>query len=353
EPVLRLPRPQPAAAHPRSQPELRASPPDLRASAHSRGRAGEATVHMPMRTPTLLDAPGMARPALRSTSQPVVHTLPAQRGGPTSYEQAAPSFDHYAQHTPSLGELAIDDPDLVLLTRGKRPLGRILAVLVALVLATLVSLYFFVVRPRQHDAELARVRSSALSAVPATDSMEERADSSEGSTAAASMRALLERAAAAQDTPKPLANVPVVTPLEPAVASLEPAARESAAREPAATAQALSPAQADQPVERAHRSHRAHHRRQELKARSDESTRAADAENETEAEVARAPSAAARPRAVEKPEPVKAPAVIVPRPVAAPKPTANEQDLDLDSLLNKAVKSSNGVAAQEDPILGL
>ncbi|MDB4975390.1 MAG: hypothetical protein JWN48_3731, partial [Myxococcaceae bacterium] len=42
EPVLRLPRPQPAAAHPRSQPELRASPPDLRASAHSRGRAGEA-----------------------------------------------------------------------------------------------------------------------------------------------------------------------------------------------------------------------------------------------------------------------------------------------------------------------
>jgi len=40
-------------------------------------------------------------------------------------------------------------------------------------------------------------------------------------------------------------------------------------------------------------------------------------------------------------------------PAAEPAPSANERDLDLDSLVHKAIKGSNGVSAADDPLLGL
>ncbi|MDB4987273.1 MAG: hypothetical protein JWN04_2451 [Myxococcaceae bacterium] len=319
-PLVRLPRP--SLARP-AEAALR------QASTSQPGSPRHAP--QPVRTATLLGAPALARPTL---PPPLTRNQSAPRVRPNDYELAQ-SYNP-DQRTPMTGELALDDPDLLLMTRGKFPISRVLSICLALALAALACTYWFVVRPRQHAADLARVRSAALA--PSTNARAAKDDDQEAAQAAAKMRAFLERTAAGATEPKPL--VDATSANRPTVTSLEPAAAPVAALPP----QIVVPTedyQADKPAERAHRSHSHARHHRATRARSERGGQ----ETLVASEPVQEPSAPAQK--------LEQKAAARPQAPAAAAPTRNEQDLDLDQLLHRAVKSSNGVNAQEDPILGL
>jgi len=311
---MRLPRPQPM------QPQVTYQQP------------GHNLVH----TPTLL---GQPRPMSRHTPQQAipVRSLPMRPVGPTGYAQPA-QYEYYAPEAQGFTEIADDDPDLQLLTGRRFSIGRVLTALIVISALVAAGLYFFVVRPRQHDADLARVESAAIHPGPVSDLP---APDVQAEESAARLRALLE-----SDGVK-------VRPAEPKPADVVPPAGAASADEPAPRTalpaeQAIAPV-ADEAEKVARVHHHAHaHRHRAEKARADESEQDVEARGAREPKQEEAPSKAAPS---DKRDVEAKPARVKPEP-AVPQ-NRNERDLDLDSLLNKATKSSNGVNAQEDPILGL
>jgi hypothetical protein len=129
----------------------------------------------------------------------------------------------------------------------------------------------------------------------------------------------------------PLATVPTVTSLTPVSAS-----------------DASSSVRADKPSREPRRREHASRRVRDSSA----------SEPKPEAERAPKPALGANPRAGAEQPPAAAapskPVVSAPKPVAAPPKSQNSEDLDLDELVEKALRGGKGnVAASDDPILGL
>ena len=311
---------------------------------------GEPSVRLPrvqtspgygqMRTRTL---PGV----YGSQSQDGVRTMPPPRPGSSSVGYSRP--------------LMADDPDLLLLTRPKRPLVRMLVVGLLIACAVAGGAYYFT--DEAHDFSLPGLTPST----PSSTSTPPRPGSTTVDPAA--QRALQPSVSA--PTPAvpsavaPGVVAPIVTPIPVPVTAVPSVAEHKSSRERV---------EADAPSTRVHRSHHSRHHRSSADATSSRGSlvREVDASASKAGAAAPASKAAAepaQPKATGKlaePAPPKATAKVAAPPVEqketvklklppvkAPTKPQTEEDLDLDMLVKKALKSSNGVSAQEDPILGL
>jgi hypothetical protein len=280
--------------------------------AHHLGKQSQASLPPMLRlapsavTPTNLRAPEYARqPQLRQTLPMVQYDSPAAFAA--SYVPGS-----YAQSTSPA--LALDDPDLLALTR-KPSLARFAWIAAAALGLAAVGGYFLVLKPEQ-ERQAGAERARSLRAAQARTNQAAKPDDALADRMA---RYLEER------EQERVAIAPVVTPLEaPAPA---PVAEQASAPEEA----------------KAERSHRHHHRHH---ARRDEAPAKVEAKLKVEAK----PEPKAEPKLAAKSEPKVEPKVEPKK--AAPK-SENERELDLDDLLQKSLKGGGKNQGADDPILGL
>jgi hypothetical protein len=285
------------------------------------------TLRMPSQTPLdmRVSEPLLLPPPRHTPPQPLRQTLPMHaaaalgRESPAAFAASYVPGSYARAYPQPNAALALDDPDLLALTR-KRPLAKLawLAV-VCLGLASLGG-YFLVLKPereRAAQAERARALKVAQQRAAAAD------PAATGDLADRMSRYLRQRQEEQRSAP-PLGTMPTVTSLSaPAQQAAAPSTAEPA-REPAAQVE----------PRREHRRHRAHARREAAPA----------------AEKAPSLNAKIEPKAEAKPAP--RPEAVKPAPVAKPAPkTQNERELDLDDLLHKSLNGSG--SASDDPILGL
>ncbi len=253
-------------------------------------------------TPLGLRVPEYAtRPAAQRTAGYDSPAAFAASYVPGTYAQGA----YAQQYRPTL---ALDDPDLLALTR-RRPLARLVWIAVALLATAGAAGYFFVMKPEQQRvAEQERARALRLAQVRTEQA-------AQPGLADKMSRYLKER----QDERERAGSTPTVTPLEP---------RPVVAAEVAPPVQqlAVAPSTVEGPkVDRKHR-HRRHHRERVEEARAEPRLESKAVKRETKVEA----------------KPAK----------PAPK-TQNERELDLDELLQKGLKGGGKNAGADDPILGL
>jgi hypothetical protein len=288
------------------------------------------------------------------------HAGVARHPGPTGYVPQ-----------PTSADLALDDPDLLLLTRRKYPVGRIasIAAAVAVVGIALSGAYSYLV-PAQSGS-----RPSGLGAREAADRAQLRASPDSPRTQATAPALSAGRPLSTADAP--LTTVPTVTPLSPSA----PASTSFRTEPPFARAPegALRPAR-----DHARREHASSHRRDHSPlargTSAGEPKPVAERVAVEASKPARATPASAHTRTADDGEPnaepatgreskrereAKAasleskapgkPAATAPKAAAvAPAKSQNSDDLDLDELVQKALKGGKGnVAAADDPILGL
>ena len=269
----------------------------------------------PMRAPIALGrphprAPGLAhRPAPQGYGQPQRSTLPE-----TSHDAA---FD--------------DDVAIQLMKR--RSGSRTVALVVGLLALLAVAGYFAYQATTLHVARPVELKAARLPAPAAPQAVQAPAIVTESLPAAT-----------------PEEKAPTVAPIEP-----PPVVEERAS-------------ESEERAER--RSARAEKRRRAADAKAESEAKAAEQTQDRGAKRARAAAAnndelealapAVSPKAArgashlaEKP-PAAAKAPGAPAEPSAPaEPTQNERDLDLDQLVNKALKNTHGVSAADDPLLGL
>jgi hypothetical protein len=336
-PSLRMPRPPSAltssadhrvAAPPMQRATLR-SHADPRASAS--GYAGAHPHHPNVR------APGYAVGGAGQRARAISGEQMRMQHAPSAH---APAYDGF------------DDEAAIALMRGKRGGGKLLMLGVA-VLALAAAGYFLYAASSRYSLSMFGITGTSQAPV---------------------MQATQLRVSPIKSEPVEVKNDiarSVVTPLAPAAAEPSAPAVEPKVALPDTSAQARlepSEAQPSRSVER--KLARADKRRRSAQAKvaaeppkvaapkaakveaQEQAPAAARAKRETVGSEPRASTRASEPASksaaaakVEKPEVVK--------PEAAPAPTQNERDLDLDQLVHKALKNSNGVSASDDPLLGL
>jgi hypothetical protein len=323
----------------------------------SRASAAKAIVDVPM--PRLLPAPA-AQPQQRVYT-PTYHAGEPPGGYATNYA-LAPAAAAYVPN-PLLG-LEDDDP----LTPPKRRTGLIAAAALLLVGAGALAAYQLVLVPRQQvadqaakkaaDAQGAAQRAQA-EAVRAKESEAARAQL-EALVAAGEARAAAPVAPVAEATPPVQGEAPAAAPAQPSAAPVQPTA--APALSAPAVARAAPAARVEARVEAPRSTAPAKAAAKAGLAKAAKAAPLKQAKPERAAKLAAAPKAEAGPVAqAVKPEAPKAEAA---RPAAAkpakavkaePPESTNSADLDLDQLVNKALKHKGGssVSASDDPLLGL
>lgn len=299
--------------------------------------------------------PEASAPMLRltpSAATPVGLRAPEYVRAAPSMRQSMAGAPHYespaafaAAYVPGsyLGSArpALDDPDLLALTR-KRPLAQLAWLAVALLTLAGVGGYFFVMKPEQ-ERQAAAEQARSLRAIQART---DQAAQPQDALADRMARYLQERER--EQAPAAPSTSPVVTPLENAAAAAEPMPAVS------------EPAQA-----RTERSHH-HHRRHRARGGDSEQAHAsaqADAKRSHAVEAKPSQLVEAKPSQVVEARPSKTveakPSKLVeakPSRVVEAKPapkTQNERELDLDELLQKSLKTGGKNSGADDPILGL
>jgi len=262
----------------------------------------------------------------------------ARHPGPTSYSaypEAPTSLRaHVEDPRVSTSELALDDPDLLLLTRRKYPLGRIaLAVAALAVVGVALGVAYSYLLPVQGGSGPSELRSRTPDPrASTTGSREGTSDRAlPTSPVSPSGQAITPAGQPLPAATAPLATVPTVTPLTPVSAP-----------------DVSNSVRADKPSREQRRREHAPRRVRESSA----------SEPKPVAERAPKPALGANPRArAEQPPAATAPSkpvVSAPKPASAPPKSQNSEDLDLDELVEKALRGGKGnVAASDDPILGL
>ena len=313
-----------------------------------------------VRLPRVQTSPGYGPGQMRT------RTLPGVYGTQNGVGTLRPgSSSNYSR------PIMADDPDLMLLTRPKRPLVRMLVVGLVIACAVAAGAYYFPTLSRDFGLSTmmpAALTPAAPATAPATPSTSATTPSSASDASRAGSTAVDTAARAGQPTaPAPTPGVaPVVTTIPlPVTAAVPLASDHKSGRS--------ERAEADAPGAHVHRSHHSRHHRSSADAsgsRTEASgAKAVAATPSSKTAKAAEPAEAAQPKKTAKvAEPVqpKATAKVAAPPVeqketvrlklppvkTTTKPQT-EEDLDLDMLVKKALKSSNGVSAQEDPILGL
>jgi hypothetical protein len=330
----------------------------------SSGRASVAKPALDVPMPRLLPAPA---------AQPVhapqrVHTPAYHVGEPPGGYQASYALAQAPAYAPS-PLLGLEEDDPIAPPRSRK--GLMAAVSLAVVGAGALAAYQLVLVPRQQAADQAAIKAAdAQGAEQRAQAEAERAKESEAAraqlealVAAGEARAAAPVTPAAEATPPVQAEAPAAA--QPAAALAQPAAAQPTAA-PALSAPAVAHAAPAVPAEaRAEAPRSAAPAKAAAKARLAKAAKTASlkrAKLEKAAQLAAAPKAEAEPVAqAVKPEAPKAEAqrTAPSKPAKAVKPeppeSTNSADLDLDQLVNKALKhkGASSVSASDDPLVGL
>ncbi|HEX5656053.1 MAG TPA: hypothetical protein VFX59_02615 [Polyangiales bacterium] len=272
--------------------------------AHSLSQQQPASVPPALRLPANTTTPLNLRAPDYARQSRARQTLPMVRYDSPAAFAAAYVPGTYAQH--SSPSLALDDPDLLALTR-KPSLARFAWIAAAVLGLSAVGGYFLVAKPeRERQAAQERARSLRLAQARTNEAAQPQ-----DALADRMSRYLQER------QQERLTAAPIVTALEPTpVAPVVEQARAAHVQEEPAP-------------ERSHRRHHRHHARREEQA---------------PAKVAPEPKPAGKLVEAKPAKPIEA--------KPAPK-TGNERELDLDDLLQKSLKGGGKNSGADDPILGL
>lgn len=340
QPAIPMPRVDYAAAEPLAQRAARAVAQHVAYSEQLHASSGGQAWQQSARSHT--------GHAARSHNGHAVRTMPGYPTGQAArahaVRHAGPTAHAALQQTQPMGELALDDPDLLQLTGRKFP-GRIALLAAVGVAVGLAAVYFF---PLSSSSTQGSARPTV--AAGRTPASQTSVSASKGTGSEPGLLAPTVNApppVQATTAPSMAGGLsPVVTPLS---ASTTPAA--------------VAPAKAEQPAPRAHRERhsaarapeatRARQRATAVEAKPVQERVSAEAEQPA-AKTTRASARAAVEKKVSEPEakPASGKSAAPGKAAAAPAKSQNSADLDLDDLVQNALKGGHGNAS-DDPILGL